>query len=144
MSQWQEAWRIPVNEPFLSRELGPWEHGLKILQYLRLPPGHGESSLNFFFFFLTKLFFIRKNSYECYKYYPWRAHGFPLHVIMYLLITIMITGLPRWYSGEESACQRRRRKRCGFDPLVRKNPCSWTWQPTPVPGNFHGQRNLVS
>ena len=25
-------------------------------------------------------------------------------------------GLPRWLSGNKSTCQRRRRRRCGFDP----------------------------
>ena len=29
-------------------------------------------------------------------------------------------GLPRWRSGKESTCQRRRCKRCGFHPWVRK------------------------
>ena len=50
--------------------------------------------------------------------------------------------LPRWYSGEESTCQRRR---CWFDPWVRKIPWRRKWQPTPVflPGKFHGQRSLV-
>ena len=28
--------------------------------------------------------------------------------------------LPRWLSGKESACQCRRRKKCGFSPWVRK------------------------
>ena len=43
-------------------------------------------------------------------------------------------GLPRWHTGEESACQCRR---CGFDPWSRK------WQPTPVflSGEYHGQRS---
>ena len=44
-------------------------------------------------------------------------------------------GLPRWHTGEESACQCRR---CGFDPWSRK------WQPTPVflSGEYDGQRSL--
>ena len=33
---------------------------------------------------------------------------------------------------KESACQRRRRKRRGFNPSVRKTPWSRKWQPTPV------------
>ena len=37
--------------------------------------------------------------------------------------------LPRWYSGKESACQYRRLKRCGFDPLVRKIPWRRKWHP---------------
>ena len=45
-------------------------------------------------------------------------------------------------SGKEPACQRRR---CGFDPWVRKIPWRREWQPTPVflPGECHGQRSLV-
>ena len=31
-------------------------------------------------------------------------------------------GLPKWRSGEESACQRRRQKRCEFNPWVEKIP----------------------
>ena len=54
-------------------------------------------------------------------------------------------GLLRWRSGEESACQCRRRKGSGFNPLVAKIPWRRKWQPTPVflPGKFHGQRSLV-
>ena len=31
-------------------------------------------------------------------------------------------GLPRWHSGKESTCRRRRSKRCGIDPWDRKIP----------------------
>ena len=50
-------------------------------------------------------------------------------------------GLPRWLSGKESSCQRRRHR---FDPWVGKIPWRRKWQPTPVflPGKSHGQRNL--
>ena len=53
--------------------------------------------------------------------------------------------LPRWCSGKESAYQCRRHKRSGFDPCIRKIPCSRKWQPTSVflPGKFHGQWSLV-
>ena len=53
-------------------------------------------------------------------------------------------GLPSWLSGKESTCQCRKRKRCRFNPWVRKIPWSRKLQPTPVflPGKFHGQRNL--
>ena len=49
--------------------------------------------------------------------------------------------LPRWRSGQESACQFRRHT---FDPCVRKIPQRRKWQPTPVvlPGKSHGQRSL--
>ena len=40
-------------------------------------------------------------------------------------------GLPRWLSGKESTCNISRR-RCGFDPWVRKIPWRRAWQPTPV------------
>ena len=52
---------------------------------------------------------------------------------------------PRWHSGQESAWQCRKHKRCTFDPWVRKIPWSRKWQPVPVflPGKFHGQRSLV-
>ena len=54
-------------------------------------------------------------------------------------------GLPKWHSGEESACQSRRHKRCGFDPWVEKIHWRWEWKPTPIflPGEFHGQRSLA-
>ena len=54
-------------------------------------------------------------------------------------------GLPSWYSGKESACQRRRHKRRGFDPGVRKIPWRMKRQPTPVflSGKCYGQRSLV-
>ena len=35
-------------------------------------------------------------------------------------------------SGKEPACQRRRRKRLGFDPGVGKVPLKRKWQPTLV------------
>ena len=53
-------------------------------------------------------------------------------------------GLPRWYSGKESACHCRRHKRQGFDPWVGKIPWRRKWQLTPIflPGKSHGQGNL--
>ena len=52
--------------------------------------------------------------------------------------------LPRWLSGEESACQCRSCRRHGFDPRGRKIPWRRKWQPTPLclPGESHGQRSL--
>ena len=51
------------------------------------------------------------------------------------------SGLPKWLSGKESACQCRRH----FDPWVGKIPWRRKWQPTPVflPGKSHGQRSLT-
>ena len=65
----------------------------------------------------------------------------PEHDIMTSYIGMMelgITGLPRWLSGKDSACQCRR---CGFNPWVRNVPWRRKWQPTPVslPGKSHGQ-----
>ena len=57
----------------------------------------------------------------------------------------MLSLLPWWLSGKESACQCRRCKRCRFDPWVEKIPQSRKWQPPPVflPRKFHRQRSLA-
>ena len=54
-------------------------------------------------------------------------------------------GLPKRLSSPESACQCRRCRRHGFDPLVGKISWRRKWQPTPIflPGESHGQRSLV-
>ena len=62
------------------------------------------------------------------------------------LIRLLISKVcPGGTSGEESACQRKRQKRCGFNPYVRKTPWSRAWQPNPVflPGKSHGERSLT-
>ena len=48
-------------------------------------------------------------------------------------------------SGKEFTCQCRSFRRCGFDPCVRKIPCSRKWQPVLVllPEKPHGQRSLA-
>ena len=53
--------------------------------------------------------------------------------------------LPRWHSGKEPACQRRRHMRRRFDLWVRRIPWRREWQPTPVflPGESLGQRSLA-
>ena len=53
--------------------------------------------------------------------------------------------LARQLSGKESTCQRSRRKRCGFNPWIRKIPCRRKWQHTPefLPGKSHRQRSLA-
>ena len=53
-----------------------------------------------------------------------------------------IWDFPGASNGVEFACQCRRRR---FHPWVRKIPWSRKWHPTLVflPGEFHGQRNLV-
>ena len=54
-------------------------------------------------------------------------------------------GLPRWYSGKESACKYMICQRHRFDPWVKMTHWSRRWQPTPVllPGKSHGWRSLV-
>ena len=67
-----------------------------------------------------------------------------IHVAAHVIISFFY-GLPRWYSGKESACQHRRHNRRGFNPWVRKIPWSRKWQPSPVflPGKFQKQRSLA-
>ena len=64
--------------------------------------------------------------------------------LFWLHVNTGIMGFPGGISGEESACQHRRYKRCVFNPWVRKIPWRRKWQHTPVflPGEFHGQRSL--
>ena len=54
-------------------------------------------------------------------------------------------GFPDGANGKEHSCQCRRRKRCWFDPWVRKSPWRRAWQLTAVflPGESHGQRSLA-
>ena len=54
-------------------------------------------------------------------------------------------GLPRWFSGKESACQHRRLKSFGINPWVRKISWRRKWQPALVflPEKSHEQRDLV-
>ena len=63
-----------------------------------------------------------------------------------LLWPSLRSGFPRWLSGKESACERRRCSRREFDPWVGKIPCRRKWQPTPVflSGKFHGQGSHVA
>ena len=57
-------------------------------------------------------------------------------------IVIPASGLLRWLSGKESACQCRR---LGLSPWVGKIPWRRKWQPTMLylPQESHGQRSLV-
>ena len=56
-----------------------------------------------------------------------------------------VLGLPRWLRGKESTCQCKRHRRLGSDPWVGKIPWKRKWQPSPMflPGESHGQRNLL-
>ena len=57
----------------------------------------------------------------------------------------LISILPNWHSGKESASQGRRCKRHRFDPWAWKIPWRRKWQPTPIflPRKSQGQRSLV-
>ena len=62
-----------------------------------------------------------------------------------LVVTCFDSGrCSRWLSGWGVHLERRRRHR--FSPWVEKTPWRRAWQPTSVflPGEFHGQRSLVS
>ena len=57
------------------------------------------------------------------------------------IFEIFTRGLPRWYSGKESACQGGRPR---FDPWIGKIPWRREWKLTPefLPGESHGQGTL--
>ena len=61
------------------------------------------------------------------------------------IIGVYIWGFPGGTSGKELTGQCRRLKRHEFSPWVGKIPWRRKWLPTSVflPGEFHGQRNLV-
>ena len=54
-------------------------------------------------------------------------------------------GFPGGTGGKESACQRRRCKRCGLKPWVGNIPWSRKWRCAPIflPEKVHGQRSLA-
>ena len=61
------------------------------------------------------------------------------------LMTVSLAGLPRWPSGEQSACYCGRLKRRRFHCWVRKILWKKERQPTPalLPEKSHGRRSLV-
>ena len=61
------------------------------------------------------------------------------------MLHLVVIIFHRWSSGEESACQCKRHRKCRFNPWIGKIPWSRKWQPTPVflPGTSHGQKNLA-
>ena len=63
----------------------------------------------------------------------------------WILETSSTNNFPGGTVIKKSTCQWRRCKRCRFEPLVGKIPCSTKWQPAPIflPGESHGQRSLV-
>ena len=58
---------------------------------------------------------------------------------------LSVLAFPGGTSGKEPTCQRRRQRRYGLDPWVRKIPRRRTRLPTPgfLPGESQGQRKLV-
>ena len=60
----------------------------------------------------------------CWVCYP----VFFTEMAMILGIHTLLSGLPRWCSGKESACQSRRCRRCWFNPWVGRIPCNRKWQ----------------
>ena len=63
----------------------------------------------------------------------------------FVLLSTEDLGFPGSARGKESACQCRRRKRCGLDPWVKRILWRREWQLTPVflPGESHARRSLV-
>ena len=68
-----------------------------------------------------------------------------LHFLSLIRHLFQYLGFPGGASGKKPACQRRRHKRCRFNPWVRKIPWRSTWQLAPafLPGELHGQRSLA-
>ena len=62
-----------------------------------------------------------------------------------MTVHTQMMGFPGGTSGKELACQYRRHKRHGFHPQVGRIPWRKKWQLIPVflPGESHGQGNLV-
>ena len=52
-------------------------------------------------------------------------------------------GLPRWLRGKESACQRRKHVRHGFDSGVGKTPWRKDWQHNTLAWKSHIQKSLA-
>ena len=45
-----------------------------------------------------------------------------MKILVAIIITYEAMGLPRWLSGEESACNARDVKKLGFDPWLGRSP----------------------
>ena len=92
-----------------------------------------------------KLLFIRMNKENIPKT---EIKLIPMNSIVFQMNTIIILNadaketinFPWWLSGKESADPRRR---CRFDPWVRKIPWKRKWQPTPVFAQLHSTHTLV-
>ena len=64
---------------------------------------------------------------------------------LYMFKKCIYMGFPGGGRSKESMCRYRRQKRRGLSPWVGKTPWRRASQPAPVllPGEAHGQRNLV-
>ena len=80
-----------------------------------------------------------------YSWWDVVIRGRDLRFVQILDQLTFLQGFPRWLSGKEFACQRRRCRRHRFDPWVGKIPWRRKWQPAPVflLGKFHEQRSLL-
>ena len=60
-------------------------------------------------------------------------------------LSVYDTGLPRWCSGKESACQTGATRDAGSIPGLGRFPWRRKWQPTAAffPGKCHGHRGLA-
>ena len=75
----------------------------------------------------------------------WTELNIPGNMLFLLVTASLIEGFPGGSRGKDHACQWRRLKRCGFNPLVGKILWRRKWQPTLIflPGEFHEQRSLA-
>ena len=94
---------------------------------------------------LLKSVFVMKYCKVHYLEIRWHLICPYIYQYIQMYTDIQIDGLPCWFSGKESTCQCKRKKRCGFHPWVRQMPWSRKWQPIPVflSEKFHRQRSLV-
>ena len=102
----------------------------------------------YFIFYLNKIFIVTlesSNSLALMKAVQNFSFN-PQYKLMSWIVLLPLTGFPGGASGEEPACQYKRRQRCGFYPWVRKILWRRAWQPPPVflPGESHGQRSLAN
>ena len=97
------------------------------------------------YFLLQGIFLTQGSKLHLLHLLHWQADSIPLCYLQSPFYTRECKYTSRWLSGNESACQCRRHRRCRFDPRVGKIPWRRKWQPTPVvlPGKSHSQRNLV-
>ena len=96
------------------------------------------------YFLLQGIFLTQGSKLHLLHLLHWQADSIPLCYLESPFYTRECKYTSRWLSGNESACQCRRHRRCRFEPRVGKIP--WRkWQPTPVvlPGKSHSQRSLV-